>query len=131
MNVVAFSLPPPSHGVFDGDRPVAAYWVGGNIIPVNASPETNAVLAAKLNAGARVSIYAGYGCHNAHDELIALADKLAAPIAWTSRAKDFVEYGNELGLFSEMVDPATGEALGNFPHAMTHLALTLAARDQG
>jgi len=53
-------------------------------------------VAASLNAGKKVSIYAGYGCHNAHDELIALADKLAAPIAWTSRAKDFVEYGNEL-----------------------------------
>jgi len=43
------------YGVFDGDRPVAAYWVGGNIIPVNASPETNAVLAAKLNADGRSS----------------------------------------------------------------------------
>ena len=53
-------------------------------------------IAAKLNAGKKVSIYAGYGCRHAHDELIALADKLGAPIAWTSRAKDFVEYGNEL-----------------------------------
>lgn len=57
--------------------------------------DLNAVAAA-LDAGKKVSIYAGYGCHNAHDELIALADKLGAPIAWTSRAKDFVEYGNEL-----------------------------------
>ncbi|WP_348765882.1 thiamine pyrophosphate-dependent enzyme [uncultured Salinisphaera sp.] len=53
-------------------------------------------IAAKLNAGTKVSIYAGYGCRHAHDELIALADKLGAPIAWTSRAKDFVEYGNDL-----------------------------------
>ena len=45
--------------------------------------------------------------------------------------RELLEYGNELGLFSEMVDPATGEARGNFPHAMTHLALVLAARDQG
>ena len=54
------------------------------------------VIADTLNAGKKVSVYAGYGCHNAHDELIALADKLAAPIVWTSRAKDFVEYDNEL-----------------------------------
>ncbi|MES1924500.1 thiamine pyrophosphate-dependent enzyme [Salinisphaera sp. T31B1] len=53
-------------------------------------------IVEKLDAGKKVSIYAGYGCHNAHDELIALADRLGAPIAWTSRAKDFVEYGNEL-----------------------------------
>ncbi|SMX80502.1 MULTISPECIES: DUF4081 domain-containing GNAT family N-acetyltransferase [unclassified Brevibacterium] len=42
-------------GVFNGDRPVAAYWVGGNIIPVAATPGTNQVLAEKLNADGRYS----------------------------------------------------------------------------
>ncbi|WP_309130941.1 GNAT family N-acetyltransferase [Brevibacterium sp.] len=42
-------------GVFDGERPVAAYWAGGNIIPVAATPETNQALAAKLNAEGRYS----------------------------------------------------------------------------
>ncbi len=43
----------------------------------------------------------------------------------TALYEKLLGYGNHLGLFSEMVDPASGEALGNFPQALTQLAVII------
>ncbi|AIT82423.1 Pyruvate dehydrogenase (Cytochrome) [Novosphingobium lubricantis] len=51
-------------------------------------------LAAALAAGKRLAIYGGSGCEAAHDGIVALATKLKAPIAHTSRAKDFLAHDN-------------------------------------
>ncbi|TQL67572.1 pyruvate dehydrogenase (quinone) [Nocardioides albertanoniae] len=50
--------------------------------------------AAALNDGKRVTILAGAGTAGAHDELIALADALGAPIVHALRGKEHVEYDN-------------------------------------
>jgi pyruvate dehydrogenase (quinone) len=51
-------------------------------------------IAAMLDEGMNVTIYAGSGCVNAHDEVVELARRLKAPVAHTSRGKDQIEYDN-------------------------------------
>lgn len=51
-------------------------------------------LADLINGAAKVTIYAGYGARAAHDEVIALAEAVQAPVVHTSRAKEFIEPDN-------------------------------------
>lgn len=43
------------------------------------------------------------------------------------RFEALLKYGSDLGLFAEEIDPATGQALGNYPQALTHVGLINAA----
>jgi len=51
-------------------------------------------LAALLNAGSRVTILCGSGCAGAHDKLLALGEKLKAPMVHAMRGKEHVEWDN-------------------------------------
>jgi pyruvate dehydrogenase (quinone) len=53
-----------------------------------------AAAAEVLNAASRVTILAGAGCAGAHDQLIAIAETLKAPVLHAFRGKEFVEYDN-------------------------------------
>lgn len=50
--------------------------------------------AELLHAAKRVTILAGAGAEGAHDEVVALADRLGAPVVHTLRSKQFVEHDN-------------------------------------
>lgn len=51
-------------------------------------------IAKLINEGKKVGIYAGVGCSQARDEIIQLCEQIKAPMAHTSMAKDFIEWGN-------------------------------------
>ncbi len=51
-------------------------------------------LADILNGAEAVTLLCGSGCAGAHDEVVALADMLAAPVVHALRGKQYVEYDN-------------------------------------
>ncbi|MCP1427564.1 pyruvate dehydrogenase (quinone) [Microbacterium foliorum] len=50
--------------------------------------------ATLLNASKKTTILAGAGVEGAHDEVVALADRLGSPIVHALRGKEFIEYDN-------------------------------------
>jgi pyruvate dehydrogenase (quinone) len=66
-------------------------------------------IAKLLNRGDAITIYAGAGCDGAHDEVVATAARLKAPMAHTSRGKDFVEHDNPYNVgMTGMIGEAAG-----------------------
>jgi pyruvate dehydrogenase (quinone) len=61
---------------------------------VRPDDESLAAAGQVLNAASRVTILAGAGCAGAHDQLIAFAEALKAPVVHAFRGKEFVEYDN-------------------------------------
>src|SRR6202453_3167882 len=47
-----------------------------------------------LNRAKKITILGGAGCEGAHDELVAVAHRLKAPIVHAMRGKEFIEYDN-------------------------------------
>jgi len=58
-----------------------------------AQPDLHS-LAALLNGKHRVTLLCGSGCAGAHDELLALAERLKAPMVHTMRGKEHLEWDN-------------------------------------
>ena len=70
-------------------------------------------IAAILNKSKATTIYAGAGCAGAHDEVVATAARLKAPMAHTSRGKDFLDYDNpyDVGMTGIIGGPAGYHAI--------------------
>ena len=61
------------------------------VVPANRDLDR---LAALLNGAGRVTILCGSGCAGAHDELLALGERLKAPMVHALRGKEHVEWEN-------------------------------------
>ena len=57
-------------------------------------PERSAIerAAALIGEGKRVALFCGIGCRDCKNDVVAMADRIGAPIAHTLRAKDIFDY---------------------------------------
>jgi pyruvate dehydrogenase (quinone) len=73
---------------------VAANWVEVNPPSVVPAEQDLQTLVEMLDEAKAVTLLCGAGCAGAHQEIMALADTLGAPIVHALRGKQYVEYDN-------------------------------------
>jgi pyruvate dehydrogenase (quinone) len=95
-----------SNAVAHEERPYAVHARRPIIRPSDADLDE---IAAILNSSDAITIYAGAGCAGAHDEVVATAARLKAPMAHTARGKDFVAHDNP---YNVGITGIIGEAAG-------------------
>jgi pyruvate dehydrogenase (quinone) len=71
--------------------PLAILQSASSVLPSSAELDK---AGSALNNSHKITILGGAGCEGAHDELIALAARLKAPIVHAMRGKEFIEYDN-------------------------------------
>ena len=89
--------------VIPGDVALQPASAASDPQPANLLPARPAVpaaddaldrLAALLNGESRVTMLCGSGCQGAHDQVVALAERLKAPVVHALRGKEHVEWDN-------------------------------------
>jgi pyruvate dehydrogenase (quinone) len=76
------------------DEPAAKAWVQVAQPRIIPSDDDIGQLADLLNSSEKITILAGSGCTGAHDAVVALADRLAAPVVHALRGKEHIEWDN-------------------------------------
>ncbi|MEB0080198.1 ubiquinone-dependent pyruvate dehydrogenase [Pseudomonas sp. CCI3.2] len=73
---------------------ITASWAAAAAPNVTPADEELEKLANLLSQSKAVTLMCGAGCAQAHDQVVALADVLGAPIVHALRGKQYVEYDN-------------------------------------
>lgn len=69
-------------------------WHQPHLPVITPDEDSLAEVAGVLNQSGNVTLLCGAGCKGAHDEVIALAERLKAPVVHAMRGKEYIEYDN-------------------------------------
>lgn len=80
---------------------------------IRPNDEELTALANLLKQHKRITLFCGIGCKEAHDEVVALAMKLKAPVGYSFRGKMYVQYDNpnEVGMTGLLGLPSAYHAM--------------------
>jgi pyruvate dehydrogenase (quinone) len=70
-------------------------------------------LAELINSSTKITLFCGIGCRHAHDEVVALAEKIKAPVGYSFRGKMYVQHNNpnEVGMTGLLGLPSAYHAM--------------------
>lgn len=91
---VAVVIIPGDLALRECDSPALSLGIEDSAPVIRPSDNELRRAAEILNKARKVTILGGAGCEGAHDELIAVAERLKAPIVHALRGKEFIEYDN-------------------------------------
>jgi pyruvate dehydrogenase (quinone) len=91
---VAVVVIPGDVALQEAEAPLGSRCIAAGPPVVSPNEADLAALASLLAGSRRVTMLCGAGCAGAHDEVVALAARLKAPVVHALRGKEFVEYDN-------------------------------------
>ncbi|HMF76201.1 MAG TPA: ubiquinone-dependent pyruvate dehydrogenase, partial [Bryobacteraceae bacterium] len=91
---VAVIVIPGDVALRDCSAPAISLGIGNSASVLRPSDEELRSAAEILNRARKVTILGGAGCQGAHDELVAVAERMKAPVVHALRGKEFIEYDN-------------------------------------
>ena len=112
QSTVAVLTLPGDVGGMEVEKGISTHFVSARP-PVIPDPDALRKAASHIDAAGKVVLLAGIGAREAREELLALADRLAAPMVLTLKAKEGLERDNEfeVGQTGLIGNPAARKAL--------------------
>lgn len=104
---------PGDVAAMDAEESVAATGAFPGAAVMRPSDSDLQLFADMVNSSKKTTIFCGIGCRQAHDEVVALSEKIKAPVGYSFRGKMYVQHHNpnEVGMTGLLGLPSAYHAM--------------------